>query len=221
MQAPPTCAVIGAGPGIGLSVARRFGKEGHRVALLARRAGPLEEHRAKLADAGIEAAAFTCDAGRPDDVARALGEVQGRLGAPSVLVYNAMAFSQGPPSKVPLDTLVDDFRVNVGGALAAAQAVLPGMRAAGRGTILITGGGLALDPYPQFASLAVGKAGVRSIAFSLAKELAPENIHVATVTVCGFVKPGTPFDPDLIAEVYWTLANEPKESWRTEVQFRG
>ena len=97
------------------------------------------------------------------------------------------------------------------------------MRAAGRGTLLFTGGGLAL--YPEYgagvSSLAAGKAGLRAFAFALAKELAPEGIHVATVTIAGTVKPGTAFDPDRIAEEYWALHAQPADSWSVERVFDG
>ena len=85
------------------------------------------------------------------------------------------------------------------------------MREAGRGTILLTGGGLALDPtgWLPAASLAVGKAGLRSLAQTLHKELAPEGIHVATVTIAGQIQPGTAFDPDLIADRFWHLHAQP------------
>jgi short-subunit dehydrogenase len=90
------------------------------------------------------------------------------------------------------------------------------MQQRGRGSILVTGGGLALDPWPRMCSLAVGKAGVRSLALSLHKELAPQGIHAATVTIAGIVEKGTRFDPDAIANVFWELHGQAKGSFEAE-----
>jgi len=115
------------------------------------------------------------------------------------------------------------LQVNVAGALAAAQAVLPGMRARGSGAILFTGGGLAFDPtsWPAAASLALGKAALRNLAFSLHAELAPSGIHAGLLTIAGAVQPGTPFDPAHIAEAFWRLAGDAPGAFRAELIFRG
>lgn len=214
------CVVVGVGPGIGMAVARRFGREGYRLALLARRRGVLEGHASALRDAGIDALAFAADAGKPEQLRSVLDTVTEELGAAEVLVYNTAVTREAVPTELQLEDLVHDVGINVGGALIAVQQVVPAMRAAGAGTILLTGGGLALDPYPQFASLAVGKAGLRSLAFSLAKELEFDGIHVATVTIAGIVKPRTRFDPDVIAESYWALHAEARGTWRREIVIR-
>lgn len=142
-----------------------------------------------------------------------------------MLVYNAYRASMaapGPSALAPAE-LAADFAVNVTGALVAAQAVLPGMRAAGAGSILLTGGGLALDPtgWLPAASLAVGKAGLRNLAASLHAELAPAGIHAGMVTIAGMVAPGTAFDPDRIAEAFWGLHSDPAGAFRPELIFKG
>jgi NAD(P)-dependent dehydrogenase (short-subunit alcohol dehydrogenase family) len=128
--------------------------------------------------------ATPADAADPASLESAFNQIRAEMDAPSVLVYNAAAINQGPPTEIDPEQLVADFRVNVAGALAAAQQVIPTMRQAGRGTILLTGGGLALNPYPDYCSLAVGKAGLRNLAFSLHDYLKPSGIHVATVNDC-------------------------------------
>jgi NAD(P)-dependent dehydrogenase (short-subunit alcohol dehydrogenase family) len=211
--ASPRCVVIGFGPGLGAAIARRFAAEGFAVTGLAR---DLARHAA-LAAPGVTLAA--ADAGDPAGLAAALD------GGAEVLVYNAYRASiamPGPSALSPAD-LAADFAINVTGALAAVQAVLPGMRAAGRGSLLLTGGGLALNPtnWLPAASLAVGKAGLRSLALTLHAELAPEGIHAATVTVDGPVAPGTPFDPDRIADSFWQLHRDPPGAFRAELVHRG
>ena len=109
--------------------------------------------------------------------------------------------------------------VNLGGAICSVNQVLPAMRCRSHGTILITGGGLALEPYPDWTALSVGKAALRSYALSLHKALALENIHVAVIAVCGIVEPGGLFDPDRIAEEYWHLHKETKPDWRRELVY--
>lgn len=197
------CVVIGAGPGIGSAVARRFGKEGMKVAVLARRMLEIEKLAAELNAKGMEAKAYVCDAEKATDIIDALTKVEHDLGPVSCLIYNVAAVKPGGPLEVGAEQMVRELRVDVVGLLVAAQKVVPHMTAGG--SILVTGGGLALEPWPKMASLAVGKAAVRSLALSLHKELAPRNIHAATITIAGLVEKGTKFDPDAIAGIFWEL----------------
>lgn len=218
-MADQVCAVVGAGPGLSQAVARRFAREGFRVALLARRPEALEGYVGELRTAGADAHGFAADAGDPAALQAAFARAAAQLGAPEVLVYNAAALVPGVPSALDPAALLDQLKVNVVGALVSAQQVIPAMRARGRGTILLTGGSLALSPQPQYAALALGKAAMRNLCFSLAFELEPEHIHVATVTVGGFIQPGTRFDPDDIAEEYWRLHAQPEGEWEREVVY--
>ncbi len=208
------CVVVGIGPGLGAALARRFAREGYTVLGLAR--DPVRH--AVLAETGVELR--EADAADPGSIAAALSGTE-----PEVLLYNAyrMTPADGGPSALAPAALVEDFRVNVVGALAAAQAVLPSMLRRRRGSILFTGGGLALDPtgWLSAASLAIGKAGLRSLAQSLHAELAPKGIHAGTITVAGMIQPGTTFDPDRIAEAFWNLHSDPSGAFRVEVIFKG
>ncbi len=209
----PVCAIVGFGPGIGAAVARRFAAGGFDVLGLARD----PSRHAALAGPGV-----ALQAANAGDAASLAGALPDRT---AVLVYNAYraSFTKSGPSGIDPADLTADFAVNVTGALVAAQAVLPGMRAAGKGSILFTGGGLALDPtgWLPAASLAIGKAGLRSLAMTLHAELAPAGIHSGTVTIAGAVAPGTPFDPDRIADAFWDLHQDPPGAFRAELIFRG
>ncbi|HEU4324411.1 MAG TPA: SDR family NAD(P)-dependent oxidoreductase, partial [Roseiflexaceae bacterium] len=174
---------------------------------------------AELRAGGVAAHGIPADASDAASLAAAFGGVVQTYGAPEALVYNAAAVAPGEPSTLDPALVLDHLKINVVGALVSAQQVIPAMRVRGRGSILLTGGGLALHPIPQYASLALGKAAMRNLAFSLAGELAPDGIHVATVTVSGFIQPGTHFDPDDIAEEYWRLHAQPREEWQTEVVY--
>lgn len=209
-------AIIGAGPGIGLAVARRFGREGMKVALLSRRGAEMERAADELIAQGLQARGYACDAERAHDITDALQAVAHDLGPVTCLIYNAAVIKTGGPLEVGLEQLVRHFRVDVGGALVAVQQVVPAMKAAGRGSILLTGGGLALDPWPQMTALGIGKAGLRSLALALHKELGPTGIHAATITVAGMVEKGGKLDPDEIAGVYWELHRQPQGAFEAE-----
>lgn len=209
-MAEPVCVVIGAGPGLGRAVAERFAREGYRIGLIARDARRLDEFASSLRARGTRAATASADAGDDASLRGAIKALEGELGATTALVYNAAAFTPGLPTQVSAEAVNADFRVSVTGAITAAQAVVPAMKAAGSGTILLTGGGLALHPNAQAASLSLGKTGLRSLAFMLAQELRPAGIRVSTITIAGYIQTGTHFDPLRIAEVYWQAASDGK-----------
>jgi short-subunit dehydrogenase len=209
-MAEPVCIVIGAGPGLGRAVAERFAREGCRIGLIARTAANLDDLAASLRSREIKCATAAADAGDEASLRAAIAFIVRELGDATVLVYNAVAFTAGTPSQVPPDALIADFRVNVSGAVTAVQAVLPAMKAARSGAILLTGGGLALHPNAQVASLSLGKTGTRCLAFMLAQELRTSGIRVATITIAGYMQTGTHFDPNLVAEVYWQAATDRK-----------
>ncbi|MBC8161408.1 MAG: SDR family NAD(P)-dependent oxidoreductase [Roseiflexaceae bacterium] len=217
----PICVIIGTGPGIGLAVARRFGKEGYQIALLARSASTLDDIQAELKRDGITSMTFATDAGVPEQLVGALQQVAAHMGPPEVLVYNAVAFTPGPLSAVSPDDLVVGFQVSAGGALVAVQQVLPHMRAQNQGTIIFTGGGAALTSFPGMATLSIGKAALRMLALGLAQELAETGVRVRTVTIFGIVAPNTPFDPARIAETYWDVHSQTTGSQDAEIRYQG
>lgn len=213
--------LVGMGAGVSAAVARRFGKEGYAVAALARRADALKEQTDALAAAGITARGYVADAADPASLAVALDRAAADLGPPGVLVYNAAAARYKPLAQLTADELSADLRISVVGALAATQAVVPGMRERRAGTLLFTGGGFALEPMPALASLGAGKSALRNLAYSLFAELKDSGVHAATVTICGVVKPGTAFDPDRIAESFWAMHAQAPGSFERETLFRG
>lgn len=215
----PLAIIAGAGPGIGGAVARAFCAEGYTVALLARRREALEALAAGLSDASI----WPVDLGDPSAVAAVIASIIAEHGAPAVLHYNAAAWHEYDPLSLDPAVFTADLSLCATGALAATQAVVPAMRAQGGGTLLFTGGGLAL--YPEYGgdvvSLTAGKAAMRAMVLALAPKLAELGIHAATVTVAGMVAPDTPFDPDTIAATFMALHKQTREDWQTEVIFDG
>lgn len=216
------CVVVGAGAKLGLSIAQRFGKEGYAIALIARRPEALTKCVNTIMQAGMTAKGFSADVANAQSLLQAFEQIRSQMGNPSILVYNAAVMQEADPLNLAEETLVHDFKVGVTGALSAIQQVVPHMQAQNQGTILLTGGALAFDEYspPPYLSLAIAKTSTRKLCFTMANALAPSNIHVATVTVCGTIAPNTYFDPEQIADVYWQLHTQARSDWQRESVYK-
>lgn len=201
----PVIAIVGAGAGVSAGIARKFGRNGFAVVLLARTRASLDRQVAELEVRGVDAHGLVADASDKGSLAEAFALLEENFGVPEVLVYNAGANTISNPSVLAEEDLISDFTVNVVGALSCSRLVIPQMAERGSGTILFTGGMLGLKPVASRTSASISKAGLRNLAFTLSDELAPLGLKVGTVTIGGVVKPGTFFDPDLIAESYWEL----------------
>jgi NAD(P)-dependent dehydrogenase (short-subunit alcohol dehydrogenase family) len=217
-------AVVAAvGPGMGIAIARRFAREGYDIGLIARDQARLDGYAAELSALGVRAFGCNADLCDIDAVKAAFASIRATLGPSGVLVYNGARWHEKRAMELDPMTFNWDVALSGTGALVAAQAVYPDMKTAGAGTILFTGGGLAL--YPQYgvnvSSLTAGKSALRGLTYAMAGELKAEGIHVATVTIAGTVKEGTAFAPDLIAERYWTLHNQVPDVWDVESVFDG
>ncbi len=209
---------IGAGPGMGIATAERFAAEGFQVVLAARNAEKTRELAERLKSKGYAAEAETADAGDPEGVGSLVARVERQYGAVDVLHYNAGVLRKATLADQPRDTFFSDLAVNVGGALVAAQAVAGGMEERKSGAILLTGGGFALAPSPDFLSLSIGKAGIRAMALSLFEPFRAKGIHVATVTVMALVAPESK-EARAVAEHFWGLYSQPKDAWTAEARY--
>lgn len=213
--------IIGYGPGVSAAVADAFAREGHPLGLIARDAAKLDLAVGSLRASGFDAQGFAADAGDATALTTALDAARDALGDAEILHYNAALWRPGPVLDTTPESFDADFKICVTGALVAARALAPAMVAAGRGTLLFTGGGLALYPSPLAPSLSVGKAGIRALALMLAAELAPRSIRVGTVTIAGEVAAGTPFAPEKIADAFLLLHRTPPDPATAEIIFRG
>lgn len=212
--------IVGTGPGIATSVARRFGTAGMPVALIARTQQSIDAARATLAGSGVESiTSATADAAREADLEAALDTLVERNGVPEVLVYNAGLIQPDRPGELSHERHREAYAINVLGALTTVSHLAPRMAEAGGGTVVITGG--MPQAVAAYTSLSLGKAAVRALTSVLADEYGPAGVHVATVTVCDAVAPGGLYDPDTIAEHYWRLHQQPRELWEQEVVFAG
>src|ERR1700735_2634728 len=195
--------LVGAGPGLGLAIAHRFAAGGYRVTLVARSADRLTELARSLDDTGAEVNTVEADASSPEELRARMTELYRDEGAPGVVIYNAVL---GAPDHLLSSTvthLQEAYAVDVIGAIVVAQAAAPAMKAAGFGTMIVTGGGFADHPIPALATVSLGKAALRSAATMLGADLGPDGIRVATLTIAGQIVAGTAFDPKLHAECYW------------------
>jgi NAD(P)-dependent dehydrogenase (short-subunit alcohol dehydrogenase family) len=217
---PHHLLLIGAGPGIGAAVVRRFGREGFRSTLISRNES-VEQLAPELRGEGLEIEAVGADIEDLDAYRKTLERIFSAPGAPGVVVYNAALPDPGEILDATVERLRTAHDVDVIGAVVAAQVAAPALRAAGAGTLLATSGGFADNPVPALASLSIGKAAMRSAQTLVAAGVRDDGIHAATITIAGAVKPGTGFDPDKIAELFWTAHTDSKDAWKTEYRFTG
>jgi NADP-dependent 3-hydroxy acid dehydrogenase YdfG len=219
----PHLLIVGAGPGIAAATARRFGGQGYAVGLVARREEALAELGAGLRADGVRVEWSTAEAGDPSSLAAAVGSLVDTLGRVDVLLYNVSVGRQAAVPELTPEDLLGDLAAGAVGLQTAVRAVLPGMREAGSGTVLVTGGGSADRPIPSMATLGVQKAALRALAEVQARTLAPEGIHVATATIRGLVGEDKQISPERIADLYTELVAEtagPQEQWRTVVDVK-
>jgi NAD(P)-dependent dehydrogenase (short-subunit alcohol dehydrogenase family) len=220
-----TALIVGAGRGLSASLARLLTREGLRVALAAR---DTEKLAPLCAETGAKA--FACDAVQPEQVARLFTEVESAIEVPDVVVYNASARARGPvaelvPAEVERAIMVSAF----GGFLVAREAALR-MVPKAHGAILFTGASASVKGYPLSAPFAMGKFGLRGLAQSIARELAPQGIHVAHFVIDGAIRnpgrveppdrPDSMLDPDAIAASYVNVLYQPRSAWTWEVELR-
>jgi NAD(P)-dependent dehydrogenase (short-subunit alcohol dehydrogenase family) len=186
-----TVALVGAGPGLGLATARRFGAAGHTVALISRSLQHQDNLAAELARDNVHARGFTADVLDPASLTAALREAAETLGPIEILQYSPVP--RADFMKPVLDTSADDldapFAFSVKGPVTCVKAVLPGMRALGRGTLLFVNGVSAIQPHPDRAGTSIAFAAESAYARMLHGTLAPENIHAAQLIIPGAIQP--------------------------------
>src|ERR1700722_19824963 len=220
-----TALIVGAGAGLSASLTRAFTRDGIKVALAARTTDDLD---ALIRETG--ARAFACDATRLAEVEKLFTDLEAADGAPEIVIYNASFRTRGPlvdldPAEVERSIAVSAF----GGFLVAQQAARRMLRQR-HGAILFTGASASLKGYAQSAPFAMGKFALRGLAQSMARELAPQGIHVAHVVIGGGIKsarrgepadaPDSLLDPDAIAATYLQLIRQPRSAWSFEIELR-
>ncbi len=221
-----TALIVGTGSGLSASLARLFHAEGMRLALAAR--DPLK--LAALCEA-TGARAYPCDAAKRADVDALFKTMTDELGPPDLVVYNPSARARGPVAELDPDAVMNAIMVSCFGGFLVAQHAARAMLKKGGGTILFTGASASVKGYAKSAPFAMGKFGLRGLAQSLARELAPQNIHVAHFVIDGGIRRGGDprasergpdglLDPDAIARNYLHIHRQHRSAWTAELELR-
>lgn len=208
-----TIFVLGAGNGCGNRVAEKFGKNDFRVVLMSRNEKHLLEYEQEFTNKGIEVYTKAVDASEPSSLTKAFDELKSKFGTPDVLFYNVgiTTIDTEIKEKKDVNLLMNRYMVDVAGAYHAIEQVIGEEFSKKNGTILVTGGGLAMYPMYDYLPLSMDKAALRAMCLALHEELKKHNIFVGTVTVTGTIAPGIACDPTLLAEDFWKLYIERKE----------
>lgn len=211
--------VVGAGPGVSASVARRFARDGYAVGLVGIDHEVLDSLGGELAALGVQVESAVADVTDPPAAAAAVHGLAERLGRVDVLHFNPSAFREKDPLELGVDELLEDVALGVGGLLTSVQAVRPLLREGAR--VTVTGSVAADRPWHRAASLGVQKAGIRNLVHSLDATLAPDGVRAVSVTVRGTLAPEGPFSPDRVAEAIHAAASQDPGEWRSEVPYDG
>ena len=217
--------IVGAGSGLSASFARALARDGLRVALAARRTDKLGDLAGE-----IGAETFACDAADPDSVAGLFAGVDARVGPLDLVLYNPSARVRGPLVDLDPEAVRNAILISGYGGFLVAQQAARRMLDQGGGAIFFTGASASVKGYANSSSFAMGKFALRGLAQSMARELAPKNIHVAHFVIDGGIRsdtrqepadrPDSFLDPDAIAESYLSIYKQDRSAWTWEIELR-
>ena len=220
-----TALIVGAGPGLGAALARRFAKEGLQVGVCAR-----DTARLSALATETRGVAFAADVGDPFAVSALFDAVDAELGPPDVVVFNPSARLRGPFVELAGEDVRCAVVTTALGGFHVAQEAARRMVPKGHGAILFTGASASVKGYARSAPFAMGKFALRGLAQSLARELHPQGIHVGHFVIDGAIRaasrpepgdrPDSHLDPAAIAEAYWQFLSQDRSAWSWEVELR-
>ena len=211
--------VAGAGEGLGRAIGKRFAREGYAVALASRTSD-----------------AFKADLTREEDVLQLFSSVESKLGPIDAVAFVPALRVQAPFAETSYEDFERVWRASCAAGFLVAREAARRMLPRGRGTVLFTGASGSLRGNPGFAAFAAAKGGLRFMAQSMARELGPKGIHVATVLLDGAIDSPMMWreyrsrmealgadgaiPPDAAADAYWQLHNQPRNAWTFELDLR-
>ncbi len=228
-MANDVAVVVGVGPGLGSALVRCFADEGFTVYAAARSASRLD---GLAREARGRVVLVDCDASIPEQVSDLFRRIESESGPPTLAVFNAGASQRGPVVELDPTEFERCWRVGCLGGFLVGQAAARSMLKAGCGTILFTGATASLRGRARFAALASPKAALRAVAQSMARELGPQNIHVAHVIIDGGIRseryaalaadlgPDALLEPEAIARNYLMLHRQHRSTWTQELDLR-
>ncbi|MBK1622794.1 SDR family NAD(P)-dependent oxidoreductase [Afifella marina] len=222
---PKIALIVGAGPGLSAAVARRLAERGTKIALASR---TMEANQALANE--LDGRAYRCDVAEEDQVADLFQAVERDLGAPDFVLFNPSYRSQGPLVELRPHDVETSLKVTAYGGFLVAQQAAKRMIEAGGGAIFFTGASASVKGFARSAPFAMGKFALRGLAQSIARELQPQNIHVAHFIIDGAIrapgrseaddKPQSLLDPDAIARSYLGVLDQERSAWSFEVELR-
>jgi NAD(P)-dependent dehydrogenase (short-subunit alcohol dehydrogenase family) len=225
MPETQTALIVGAGQGLSAALARLCLKDGMRVALASRSGSKIAPDILKAG-----ARAYRCDASKPADVAALFDQVIAELGVPDLVVYNASGRVRGPLTELDAAAVEQSLLVSAYGGFLVGQRAAKHMLEKGRGTILFTGASASVKGYAQSSPFAMGKFALRGLAQSMARELAPRNIHVGHFVIDGGIAGPSHagenrgadgmLDPAAIAASYLHMHRQHRSAWTWEMELR-
>ncbi|GLJ39496.1 hypothetical protein SUGI_0807050 [Cryptomeria japonica] len=232
-KAKGVVAVVGVGPKLGRSIARRFAHEGYTVAILARDLDKLSRFADEIArEENAQVFAIRIDCSDAKSVREAFEGIHS-LGFVEVLVYNVgMPMPWNPPkfTDIRLESFEKSITISAVGAFHCAQQILPGMVERRKGTILFTGAEVSIRGAAGLSELTCGKFALRGLSQCLAREFQPQGIHIAHIIIDGTIGFSRPkeanelqehvLNPDAIAQTYWQLHIQDQSAWTQEVDLR-
>lgn len=222
--------IVGAGSGNSAAFARALAAQNYKVVLAARNINKLDALCAE-----IDAHAISCDATSVDSVKALFDSMQQSVGVAEVVLYNPSAYTAGSITNLDPALVLDSLMQTAYGAFLVAQQAAIGMKQLGGGALFFTGATASVKGFPNFAPFAMGKFALRGLAQSLARELGPENIHVAHFIIDGGIaSPGrdltsdaastnrndAELEPDAIAQTYMAVLNQHRSAWTHEIDLR-
>ncbi|MBV9836285.1 MAG: SDR family NAD(P)-dependent oxidoreductase [Alphaproteobacteria bacterium] len=224
----PICLITGVGPATGSALVRRFAKGGYRVAMLSRNRERLAALEAELPSAK----AYACDVTDGTQIEARCAAIERDLGAPEVLIHNAVGGTFGSFLEIDPQALNRNFQINTMALLHLARRLAPDMVAKGRGAIVATGNTSAQRGRPNFAGFAPTKAAQRILAEAMARDLGPKGVHVAYLVIDAVID-GTPqrnlrkdkpeeffIKPTAIADEIWHVVHQDRSAWSFNVEVR-
>ena len=218
--------IVGAGAGLSAALARQCAERGMSVQLAARNTGKLAQ-LAEETGAGVHA----CDVSDPGQVSALFTALDEEPCVPSLVVYNPSYRQRAPFIELDADEVYKTLMITCYGGFLVGQEAAKRMLSVGRGSILFTGASASVKGYKHSAPFAMGKFGLRGLAQSMARELAPQNIHVAHFVIDGGIKAHNDpraeargenalLDPNAIADTYLHIHDQPRSAWTWEVELR-
>lgn len=212
--------IIGTGEGISKGVAEKFGGEGFHINLISRTEAKLQKIVDELKSKDISADYAVADAGNAESLKNGLISLRDKNGHSDMILYNAAALDIKDFLEQDWETYKRTFEINIGGAFHLLKTVLPFCIQNNTGKLFFTNGGLALSGHPEWTTLTVGKAGLRNLIQSAQAKVKGTNVHIAQLTVCGYVNPDDEkYNPTAIAEQYWKLFNQQPNEFELEIMY--